>query len=135
MLSVFPALIGIAVVFGRLIRRNSKEAQDRLADGNVVVEETLQGIASVKAFANEEYEQDRYRRALDRFLTEVLRGAKYRGALFSFIIFGLFGALVLVLWYGFRLVQANEMSLGAAGELPALHDVRRRRDGVVRRVV
>jgi ABC-type multidrug transport system fused ATPase/permease subunit len=113
MLSVFPALIGIAVVFGRLIRRNSREAQDRLADGNVIVEETLHGIASVKAFANEDYEQDRYRRALDRFLTEVLRGAKYRGALFSFIIFGLFGALVLVLWYGFRLVQANEMSLGA----------------------
>ena len=113
MLSVFPAIIGIAIVFGRLIRRNSKEAQDRLADGNVIVEETLHGIASVKAFANEEYEQDRYRRALDRFLTEVLRGAKYRGALFSFIIFGLFGALVLVLWYGFRLVQANEMSLGA----------------------
>jgi ABC-type multidrug transport system fused ATPase/permease subunit len=113
MLSVFPALIGIAVVFGRLIRRNSRAAQDRLADGNVIVEETLHGIASVKAFANEEYEQDRYRRALDRFLTEVLRGAKYRGALFSFIIFGLFGALVLVLWYGFRLVQANEMSLGS----------------------
>jgi ABC-type multidrug transport system fused ATPase/permease subunit len=113
MLSVFPALIGIAVVFGRLIRRNSKEAQDRLADGNVIVEETLHGIASVKAFANEEYEQDRYRRALDRFLAEVLRGAKYRGGLFPFIIFGLFGALVLVLWYGFRLVQANEMSLGA----------------------
>ena len=62
MLSVFPALIAIAVVFGRLIRRNSKEAQDRLADGNVIVEETLQGIASVKAFANEDYEQDRYRR-------------------------------------------------------------------------
>ncbi len=113
MLSVFPALIGIAVLFGRLIRRNSKEAQDRLADGNVIVEETLHGIASVKAFANEDYEQDRYRRALDHFLKEVLRGAKYRGALFSFIIFGLFGALVLVLWYGFRLVQANEMSLGA----------------------
>ena len=72
MLSVFPALIGIAIVFGRLIRRNSKEAQDRLADGNVIVEETLHGIASVKAFVNEEYEQDRYRRALDRFLTEVL---------------------------------------------------------------
>jgi ABC transporter fused permease/ATP-binding protein len=113
MLSVFPALIGIAVVFGRLIRRNSRAAQDRLADGNVIVEETLHGIASVKAFANEEYEQDRYRRALDRFLAEVLRGAKYRGALFSFIIFALFGALVLVLWYGFRLVQANQMSLGA----------------------
>ncbi len=113
MLSVFPALIGIAIFFGRLIRRNSKQAQDRLADGNVIVEETLHGIASVKAFANEDYERERYRRALDRFLADVLRGAKYRGGFFSFIIFALFGALVLVLWYGFRMVQANQMSLGS----------------------
>ena len=112
MLSVFPALIAVAVVFGRLIRRNSKEAQDRLADGNVVVEETLQGIASVKAFANEDYEKERYSRALDRFLAEVLRGAKYRGGFFAFIIFALFGAVVLVLWYGFRMVQADQMLLG-----------------------
>ena len=112
MLSVFPALIGIAVVFGRLIRRNSKQAQDRLAESNVIVEETLQGVASVKAFANEDYEQARYRASLDRFLDKVIRGAKYRGGLFSFIIFALFGALVLVMWYGVRLVQSGGMSLG-----------------------
>jgi ATP-binding cassette subfamily B protein len=112
MLSVFPVLIAIAVLFGRLIRRNSKEAQDHLAESNVVVEETLQGIASVKAFANEDYEQVRYRSALDQFLHRVLRGAKYRGGFFSFIIFALFGALVLVMWYGCRLVQSGGMSLG-----------------------
>ena len=113
MLSVFPALIGIAVIFGRLIRRNSKEAQDRLADGNVIVEETLHGIASVKAFANEDYEQDALSSRAGSFPKGSVRGAKYRGGFFSFIIFALFGALVLVLWYGFRLVQANQMSLGA----------------------
>ena len=41
------------MIFGRLIRRTAKDAQDRLAESNVIVEETLQGIASVKAFANE----------------------------------------------------------------------------------
>jgi ATP-binding cassette subfamily B protein len=112
MLSVFPALIAVAVVFGRLIRRNAKDAQDRLAETNVVVEETLQGVASVKAFANEDYEQARYQTALGRFLEAVLRGAKYRGGFYSFIIFALFGALVLVLWYGFRLVQAGDMKVG-----------------------
>ena len=112
MLSVFPVLIGAAVLFGRLIRRNAKDGQDRLADSNVVVEETLQGIASVKAFTNEDYEQVRYRSNLDKFLEAVLRGAKYRAAFFAFIIFALFGALVLVLWYGFRLVQADQMQIG-----------------------
>ena len=56
MLASVPALIALAVLFGRSLRRLSKEAQDRLADTNVVVEETLQGIASVKAFGNEGYE-------------------------------------------------------------------------------
>src|SRR5947209_7824319 len=100
------------MLFGRLIRKNSKEAQDHLAESKVVVEETLQGVASVKAFANEDYEEARYRTSLDRFLERVLRGAKYRGGFFSFIIFALFGALVLVMWYGCRLVQAGGMSLG-----------------------
>jgi ATP-binding cassette subfamily B protein len=113
MLSTFPALILVAVLFGRLIRRNSRLAQDRLADSNVIVEETLQGIASVKAFANEGHEETRYRQSLDEFLRAVLRGALFRGAFASFIIFALFGAVVLVLWYGTRMVQAGDLSPGA----------------------
>jgi ATP-binding cassette subfamily B protein len=112
MLSAFPAMIALAVLFGRLIRRNSREGQDRLADSNVVVEETLQGVASVKAFANEDYEQGRYQRNLGRALAVVLRGAKYRGGFSAFIIFALFGAVVLVMWYGARMVVAKEMNPG-----------------------
>jgi ATP-binding cassette subfamily B protein len=112
MLAAFPALIALAVVFGRVLRRNSREAQDRLADSNVIVEETLQGIASVKAFTNERYEEQRYRGSLLAYLVVVLRGARYRGAFASFVIFALFGAAVLVLWYGSRLVVAGELSAG-----------------------
>jgi ATP-binding cassette subfamily B protein len=112
MLAAFPALIAIAVVFGRLIRRTAKEAQDRLADGNVVVEETLQNIATVKAFTNEPFEEGRYSKSLDSFLKVILRAALLRGAFMSFIVFCLFGAVVLVLWYGSRLVQAGTLTAG-----------------------
>jgi ATP-binding cassette subfamily B protein len=112
MLSAFPALIAVAVVFGRFIRRNSKEAQDRLADSNVIVEETLQGIASVKAFTNEAYEEARYGDGLTLALRAVLRGAWFRGSFMSLIVFALFGAVVLVLWYGARLVAAGTLSAG-----------------------
>jgi ATP-binding cassette subfamily B protein len=112
MLGSVPALVLIAAVFGRFIRRTARQAQDRLADTQVVVEETLQGIASVKAFANEEYEESRYRTGLDQYLRAVLRGAKFRGAFVSFIVFALFGGIVLVLWYGARLVQAGDLSAG-----------------------
>jgi ATP-binding cassette subfamily B protein len=112
MLASFPPLIAAAVVFGRMIRRVAREAQDRLADSGVVVEETLQGIATVKAFTNEGYEQERYGTSLLAFLTAALRGARLRGAFVSFIVFGLFGAIGLVLWYGARLVQSGDLSVG-----------------------
>ena len=112
MLTVFPLLIAIAVLFGRALRRNSRDAQDRLADSNVVVEETLQGIASVKAFTNERHEEQRYRHSLGTYLDVVLRGARYRGAFNSFIILALFGAVVLVLWYGSRLVLEKNLTAG-----------------------
>jgi ATP-binding cassette subfamily B protein len=120
MLLSLPVLILLTFLFGRFIRKNSKEAQDKLADSNVIVEETLQGIASVKAFSNEGYEEGRYRKGLDLFLTTILRGAKYRGAFVSFIVFALFGAVVVVLWYGARLVaeHAQNPEVGiTAGEL------------------
>jgi ATP-binding cassette subfamily B protein len=112
MLASVPPLVAAAVAFGRLVRRTAREAKDRLAESNVVVEETLQGVATVKAFTNEPYEQRRYGDALRAWLQATLLGARYRGAFVSFVVFGLFGGIVLVLWYGARLVKAGELSVG-----------------------
>ncbi len=112
MLISFPMFIALAVLFGRSVRKLSRRAQDKLAEGATVVEETLQGIASVKAFANESFERARYATAMDAFLATVLRGARYRAALIAFIILGIFGAIVLVLWYGAHLMQAGELTHG-----------------------
>ena len=102
----------VAVVFGRKTRKISREAQDRLADTATIVEETLQGIVNVKAFANEGYELNRYHEGLGRFLTATLRGARLRAAFIAFIIFALFGSIVLVLWSGARLLQQGEITFG-----------------------
>jgi ABC-type multidrug transport system fused ATPase/permease subunit len=112
MLASVPVVIGLAVVFGRLTRKVSFEAMERLADTNVVVEETLQGIASVKAFANEDYETTRYRAGIETFIGVVLRGARYQGAFTAFITFAGFGSIVLVIWYGARLVEGGAMTFG-----------------------
>jgi ABC-type multidrug transport system fused ATPase/permease subunit len=112
MLLSLPPLIAVAVVFGRWIRKTARDAQDRLADSNVIVEETLQGIASVKAYTNERYEQGRYYSALLAALTATLRGALHRGAFGAFVHFALFGAIVMLLWYGARMVQDGDLTLG-----------------------
>ena len=112
MLGSVPVVIGLAVVFGRLTRRVSFESMERLADTNVVVEETLQSIASVKAFANEDYETIRYRAGIERFIGVVLRGARFHGAFTALITFAGFGSIVLVIWYGARLVEGGALTFG-----------------------
>lgn len=112
MLATFPVLVIIAMVFGKFIRKLSKQAQDELAAANVIVEETLQSIMTVKSFAGEEYESNRYRRGLNRVVDVALKAAGFRGAFISFIIFALFGGIVAVMWYGATLVASGEMTVG-----------------------
>jgi len=112
MLASLPFIIVAAVIFGRKTRKISREAQDRLADTATIVEETLQGILNVKAFSNEGYELNRYHVGLGSFLTTTLRGARLRAAFVAFIIFALFGFIVLVLWSGARLLQQGDITFG-----------------------
>nr|WP_309755769.1 ABC transporter transmembrane domain-containing protein [Flavobacterium sp.] len=112
MLSVVPLVAVAAVIFGRFIRKYSKNVQDKVAESQVVVEETMQGISIVKAFANEWYEIARYNGKIKEVVTIAIKGGKYRGYFASFIIFCLFGAIVAVVWYGVQLSISGEMSVG-----------------------
>lgn len=112
MLGTFPVLVLIAMVFGRFIRNLSKKTQDELAAANVIVEETLQSISTVKSFVGEAYESARYGKGLHSVVGVALTTAKYRGAFISFIIFALFGGIVAVMWYGASLVAEGSMSVG-----------------------
>lgn len=111
-LAILPILIVTAVVFGRFIRKLSREAQDKLAESNTIVQETLQGISNVKAFVNESYEAGRYQNILQQVVRIALKGGTYRGIFASFIIFCLFGAVVGVIWYGSTLVLQGDMTVG-----------------------
>ena len=112
MLALVPVVIVIAIIFGKKIKGLSKEAQDKIADSNVIVEETLQGIATVKAFVNEAFEYLRYKKKTDDVIAISLKAAIWRGAFASFIIFCLFGSIVAVIWYGVILVQEDALSVG-----------------------
>ena len=112
MLSVVPLVAIAAVIFGRFIRKYSKKVQDQVAESQVIVEETMQGISIVKAFANEWYEIARYKGKINEVIKLAIKGGKYRGYFASFIIFCLFGAIVAVVWFGVRLSISGEMSVG-----------------------
>jgi ABC-type multidrug transport system fused ATPase/permease subunit len=112
MLSVVPLVAIAAVIFGRFIRKYSKKVQDQVAESQVIVEETMQGISIVKAFANEWYEIARYNGKIKDVVKLAIKGGKYRGYFASFIIFCLFGSIVGVVWFGVRLSITGEMSVG-----------------------
>ncbi|GAB2776969.1 ABC-type multidrug transport system fused ATPase/permease subunit [Hymenobacter luteus] len=108
MLATFPPLVLLAFFFGRSIRKLSKQTQDELAKTNVIVEETLQGISSVKAFTSEQHEVSRYGTGLNRTVQAALKSSLYRGAFVSFIIVAVFGGIFLVLWRGATYVDLPE---------------------------
>ena len=112
MLAVVPLVAVAAVIFGRFIRKYSKSVQDQVAESQVIVEETLQGISNVKAFANEWYEIARYRGKINEIVKIAIKGGQYRGYFASFIIFCLFGSIVAVVWYGVTLSINGEMTVG-----------------------
>lgn len=112
MLSVVPLIMVLTVLFGRYIRKLSKQAQSQVADSNTIVEETLQGIQSVKAFTNEFYEMARYRVKTREIALTGIKNGKVRGAFSSFTILGLFGAMVAVIWRGAALLSNGELATG-----------------------
>jgi ATP-binding cassette, subfamily B, bacterial len=112
MLLTFPVLVIIALVFGKYIRKLSRTTQDKLAQTNVVVEESLHSISIVKAFTNELFEIKRYSKSLDEVVNVAIHAARYRGLFISFIIFAIFGGIVAVGSYGAILVQSDKLSVG-----------------------
>ena len=112
MLAIVPVVAVAAVVFGRFIRKTSKDVQERIAESNTVIEETLQGITNVKAFANEFFENARYKKSTEEIVKNAIRGGKFRGGFASFIIFCLFGSIVAVIWYGVNLASKGQLLIG-----------------------
>ena len=112
MLAIIPAMMLAAVFFGKYIKRFSKQVQEKVAESNTIVEETLQGISNVKAFTNEFFEISRYTKKTNKVMSIAKKGGQYRGAFASFIIFCLFGSIVAVIWYGVIMINANELSIG-----------------------
>ncbi len=108
--AVIPPLILITIIFGRFIRKYSKKVQDEVAASNTIVEETFAGIQTVKAFANEAWERNRYAKRVNAIVGIAVRGGYYRGAFASFITFGLFGAIALVIWFGAGMVHEGQLA-------------------------
>ncbi len=111
MLAMIPAVALFAFFFGKSIRKFSRKAQNQVAESNTVVEETLQGIQNVKAFANELFEMNRYRNITDEVAKTGIKGGKYQ-AYTSFIVVAFFMAIGAVIWKGATMIATHQLVAG-----------------------
>src|SRR5260221_8568103 len=112
MLAVVPAIAVGAVIYGRRVRKLSKEVQDALAAASEVAEETISGIRTVRSFAAEKAETKRYSEKVQHSFF-LAKHRAYAGALFmAAASFAGYAAAALVFWYGGRLVVAGRMTVG-----------------------
>lgn len=112
MLAIVPAVVVSAHVYGRYVRRLSTKVQDRLAEANSVLEETLSAIRIVQSFVREEYERARYRDRIQDSLRLAVRRAVANGGFIAFIVFVVYSGIAIVLWFGSRMVIGGQMTAG-----------------------
>jgi len=112
MLAIVPVVVLGAFFYGKILRRFSRQVQDALARSTEVAEETLSGIRTVRAFAREEAEGDRYAAHAEDVFNLAKRRARL-GAMFGGGMgFAFGGAVAVVLWFGGTMLVDGTMTIG-----------------------
>lgn len=112
MLLLVPPVVVGALVVGRLVSRFSRRAQDALARATEIGEETLAGIRTVRAFAREPDEAERYGAAVWESFRIARRRIRVVALFVASMTLAAFGAVAVVLWFGGRLVMADALTVG-----------------------
>jgi ATP-binding cassette subfamily B protein len=111
-MAIVPVGVVIALTYGKAFRQLATKVQDALAAATAVADEVISGVRTVRSFAREPHEVSRYRKAIDSTFELAARQALMIGGFSGIIGFIGYGAVALVVWYGGRLVSANELTLG-----------------------
>jgi len=106
-------LVSISVwYFGTIIHRRFERIQEQLADISAVTQEALAGVRVVRAYGQEAFETERFRRANEEYVRRNRGLIRVEAMYFPIMGFLMgIGALV-VLWMGSREVVAGRMTVG-----------------------
>ncbi len=112
MLAIVPAFVIVTVLWGRVIRKISKKAQDELASASGDLQEAIGAIDVVQAFGREDYEVSRYRSAIGRVFDLFVKRIWARSWFMSTTTLLAFLVLAGIFWLGGRMVANGEMTIG-----------------------
>lgn len=111
-LAVVPLTVVPIIVFGRQVKALSRESQARM--GEMVSEgaETLDGVRTVQAFAQEDRAARRFGEATERAFVAATRRVSRRAIMTTLVIFIVFSAVGFLLWMGGHDVLTGRISAG-----------------------
>ncbi len=112
MLALVPVATVGALFYGRFVRRLSRQVQDTLAQATEVATETLAGIRTVRAFAREDAENERYAERIEASFELARRRSFFSAGFGAVASFAGYGAIAAVLWYGGVLLVEGRLSMG-----------------------
>ena len=113
MIAVVPVTVVAAALYGRALRRLSREVQGRLSEANSVAQEGISGVKTVRAFGREAWEVERYHATLERTFTLARRRAKLGATFQGGVSFASYTSIAAVVWYGGHLTLEGSLSLGS----------------------
>ena len=110
--AVVPVVVIPLVVLAKRLRAASLAAQNALGEVSAEAEESLTGIHTVMAFAQNEQVMDRFDKRLKQALLAALSRVRLRAALSGFVIFMVIAGVAVILWIGGRDLLAGTISAG-----------------------
>ena len=111
-LGVVPVVVVPLVVIGRMLRRQSRIAQDRIADLSVEIEESLSSIDDILAFGRGDMMVRRFEQAAENSFNASRKRILLRGIMSGMVIFLVFAAITFILWIGGLDLLRGDISAG-----------------------
>jgi ATP-binding cassette subfamily B protein len=112
-LSVAPLLFVVVYSYTRRIKKASRAVREKEGEVVSIVQEVLSSIRVVKAFAREDYEQERFERQSIESVETALKARSLKAKLAPVVQVIVAVGTCLVLWYGVNLVLAGHMTPGS----------------------
>jgi len=112
-LSVAPPLFVIVLRYTRRIKKASREVRKKEGEIVSVIQEVLSSMRVVKAFAREEYEQQRLAKESRESIEIALRARSLKVKLSPMVDMIIAAGTCLVLWVGGRMALTGSLSAGS----------------------
>jgi len=112
LLIAVPLVVVPIVIFGRRLRKVSRDSQDRVADVGAMVTEVLGAMKIVQGFNQETREHARFAEAVERTFDTARRRILLRAIMTAMVILVVFGSITALMWRGALQVVEGSLSGG-----------------------